>query len=99
MNKNEDMSNKHTDEHNHEHEELEMVQLTLEDDTELECYIIGIFEVDEKEYIALLPENDERVLIYQYYENEEDIELKTIEDDEEFKIVSDAYYELFGEEE
>ncbi|MBS4539548.1 DUF1292 domain-containing protein [Clostridium sp. D2Q-11] len=76
-----------------------MIELTLDDETVINCYVVGIFEVDDKEYIALLPENDERVLLYEYNENEGVIELKTIEEDEEFEIVSEAYYELFNNEE
>lgn len=46
--------------HDHEHEEdvmdLETMFLTLDDDTEMECGILGVFEVEGlegKEYIAL----------------------------------------------
>lgn len=85
--------------HHHDHEEMEMIQLTLDDDTVMNCFVIGIFEVDDKEYIALLPEDDERVILYQYNENDGEVELKTIEDDEEFDVVSEAYYELFSDEE
>ena len=31
------------------------VTLTLENNEELECAVLNIFEADEKEYIALLP--------------------------------------------
>lgn len=79
-------------------EEMETMFLTLEDDTEVECAILGIFEVDEKEYIALLPLEDETVLIYEYHELEDDIELGLIEDDEEFEKVSNAFYDLYEEE-
>ena len=36
----------HDHEHDHEHEEMELetMFLTLEDDTELECGILGVFE-------------------------------------------------------
>lgn len=99
----------HDHEHNHEcgchdhdhddhnHEELEMLELTLDDDTTLKTYVLGIFEVEDKEYIALLPEDDERVLLYSYVETGGEVQLNTIEDDEEFEIVSEAYYELFSE--
>ena len=90
--------------HDHVHEEMEMetLTLTLDDDTELECGILGVFEVEEldgKEYIALLPLEDETVLLYEYSEYEEGIELTNIESDEEFEKVSNAFYELFEEEE
>ena len=31
------------------------ISLTLEDDTEVECAILTVFPIDEQEYIALLP--------------------------------------------
>lgn len=91
-------------EHEHDHncdcgEEMETMFLTLEDDTEIECGILGIFEVEGKEYIALLPLEDETVLIYEYKELEDDIELGLIENDEEFEKVSNAFYELYENEE
>jgi len=84
--------------HDHDNEEMETLTLTLDDNTELECGIIGVFEVDEKEYIALLPVEDETVLIYSYKEVGEEIELDTIEDDDLFEKVSNAFYEIFDEE-
>ena len=93
--------------HDHEHDEemqLEMITLTLDDDTEMECAVLGIFAVEGiegKEYIALLPAEDETVLLYQYQEDEngEDIQLDVIEDDDEFDKVSAAFDEMFNEEE
>ena len=35
------------------------VTLTLDDDTEVECIVITIFEAAGKDYIALLPIEDE----------------------------------------
>lgn len=85
--------------HTHEEEEMETMFLTLEDDTEVECGVLGVFEVEGKEYIALLPLEDETVLIYKYKECGEDIELDIIEDDDEFEKVSNAFYDLYEEEE
>ncbi|NLV76208.1 MAG: DUF1292 domain-containing protein [Tissierellia bacterium] len=83
----------------HEHpEEMDIIYLTLEDGTELECTVLGIFEVDDYEYIALVPLDDEQVFLYGYEEDEEGPQLINIEDDEEFEIVSEAFYELFAEE-
>ena len=84
----------------HEHEEHEMIQLTLDDDTTLNCFIIGTFDVDDRAYIALLPEDDGEVLLYRYHELEGDeIELSNIEDEKEFNIVAEAFHELFGDDE
>ena len=73
--------------------------LTLDDDTEVECGILGVFEVEGKEYIALLPLEDETVLLYAYSEDGDDIQLDVIEDDETFEKVSNAFYDLYEEEE
>ena len=54
------------DDHVHEEMEMETLTLTLDDDTEMECGILGVFAVDgiaDKEYIALLPLEDETVLL------------------------------------
>ena len=92
--------------HDHEHEEdvmdLETMFLTLDDDTEMECGILGVFEVEGlegKEYIALLPLEDETVLMYEYKEVGDEIELNVIEDDDEFDKVSNAFYDMYEDEE
>lgn len=88
----------------HEHEEemkLETMKLTLDDDTEVECDILGVFEVEGlkgKEYIVLLPLDGEEVWFYQYSEDGEEIQLDVIEDDAEFEKVSNAFYDLYEEE-
>ena len=88
--------------HDHDEElELETMTLTLDDDTEVECGILGVFEVEgieQKEQIALLPLDGEEVYLYEYKENEDEIELDVIEDDEEFEKVSNAFYDLYEEE-
>lgn len=89
------MSN-HDHSHDHEHEHI---TLTLDDGSEIECHVLGTFEVDDIEYIALLPIGEEEVFLYRYTEDEDGIELINIEDDEEFDIVSEAFYALFGDEE
>ena len=67
------------------------VTLTLENNEELECAVLNIFEADEKEYIALLPldENgdntDGQIYLYRFIDNGEEEEpgLENIEEDEE----------------
>ena len=92
----------HDHDHDIEEQELETMTLTLEDDTEIQCALLGVFDVEGiegKEYIALLPEDDETVLIYEYKELENDeIELLTIEDDAEFDKVSEAFDSIFDDE-
>ena len=82
------------------------VTLTLENDAELECAVLSIFEAEEREYIALLPldengDNDDgQVFLYRFIDNGEDAEpdLENIEDDQEFERVSNAFNELMEEQ-
>ncbi len=81
--------------------ELGSVTLTLEDDTEITCAILGTFEADGNEYIALLPESDSDdeegdVLLYRYIAEGEDgePEIANIETDEEYEIAADAFDEI-----
>lgn len=77
------------------------VTLTLENNKELECAVLNIFEADEKEYIALLPldENgdntDGQIYLYRFIDNGEEEEpgLENIEEDEEFDRVSAVFNE------
>ena len=85
-----------------EPEVVDTLVLTLDDDTEIECEILGVFDVEDKSYIALLPldEEDSEVLLYEYIElNDQEIDLKLIEDDEEFDKVSKAFEDFFDEDE
>ena len=86
--------------HENENEEAyETITLTLDDGTEVICEVIGTFDLDGVDYIALMPEEDEEVLIYRYSEEGDQISLKAIESDEEFEAVSEAFDELFFEDE
>ena len=80
------------------------VTLTLDDDTELECAVLTIYEVDGKEYIALLPMDDAEnedgdVYIYRYAEVDGEPTLDNIEDDDEYEAAADAFDEWLGEQE
>jgi len=85
--------------------EKDTVTLTLDDDTEVECEIVSIFPVGEKEYIALLPlegseAEDGEVFIYRYTETVDgEPDLENIEDDDEYEAVADAFDELLDSEE
>ena len=90
-------------------EEEMTVELELDDGIIIKCAVITIFTVDDKDYIALLPldENDENhdgeVWIYGYKEDETDPnaepELFYIEDDEEYEVVADAFDEYLDNQE
>lgn len=101
----------HNHEHNHDHdhdcnhgeEGYQTITLTLDDGSELVCIVIGIFAAADREYIALVPENEEdgdEVFLYRYKEiSEEEVELDIIETDEEFETVSDTFNQIFNDEE
>lgn len=85
--------------------EDDTVTLTLDDDTEVECAIVSIYEANNREYIALLPlggeeEKNGEVYIYRYLEDAEgNPSLENIEDDEEYEGAADAFDEMLDEEE
>ena len=79
------------------------VTMQLDDGSSVECAVATILEVCKKDYIVLLPldENGENedgeVWIYGYKENPDDSneepELIYIDDDEEYELVADAFDE------
>lgn len=84
--------------HDHENEH-DSITLSLDDGTELNCVVLDIFSVDNKDYIALQPEEgeeeDDNVFLYRYIqEGDGDPELLNIDDDDEFEAVADAFEEL-----
>jgi len=84
-------------------EEPMVVTLEYDDGTEIETEVMGIFEVDGKEYIALIPDDDsDDVYLYGYAEvGDDEFELLDIEDEAEFeKVVKefDALMDVEDEE-
>lgn len=71
-----------------------MIYLTLENGDELACHVLGIFDVEDKEYIALLPNGEEDVFLYSYEESDEGPVLTQIETDEEYNKISNAFLGL-----
>ncbi|QOR36638.1 DUF1292 domain-containing protein [Clostridium sp. 'deep sea'] len=81
-------------------EEMDVITITLEDDSEVDCYVIMTFELDGKDYIALLPEDADEILLYNFKELEDgDLELDNIDDDAEFEKAAEAFHALYEEEE
>ena len=76
------------------------VTLTLDDDEEVECAVISIFEAGGKEYISLLPlggEEEENGEVYIYRDTESsdgEPVLENIESDEEYELAADAFDEM-----
>ena len=71
-------------------DEYMTVELTLDNDEVVECAILTLFEAGGKEYIALLPLNEDGetedgdVYLYRYTEDANgEPELENIEDDDE----------------
>ena len=77
------------DERNLEVEETEVITLEFDDGVEVECEIMGVFDYEGKEYIALIPDDgSDDVYIYGYKEvGDDEFELVDIEDDAEFEKV------------
>ena len=82
------------------------VDITLENDEVVTCAVITILEVEGKDYIVLLPldedgnNDDGEVWFYGYSENpndpNEEPELSYIEDDDEYEAVADLFDEYLN---
>ena len=81
--------------------------LDLDDGSKVECIVVNVFTVNDRQYIALLPmsedgsvDDDAQVWLYRFTEmGEGDVQLDQIEDDEEYDLVSDYFDELLDAEE
>lgn len=89
---------------NKDYDDEEMtVELELDDGTNVNCAVVTILTVEEKDYIVLLPLNEDgenedgEVWFYGYRENPDDPneepELLYIDDDAEYEKVTDAFDE------
>lgn len=80
------------------------VTLTLDNDEMLECAVLTVYEAGGRQYIALLPldENGEElgdVYIYRYIDTDpENPDLENIEDDDEYEIAADAFDEWLDQQ-
>ena len=81
------------------------VTLTLDNDEEVECAVLTIYSVGDKEYIALLPLNEDGesddgdVYLYRYTETADgEPDLDIIEDDDEYEAAADAFDEWLDEQ-
>lgn len=68
-----------------------------EDDTEVACSVLDIFECNGREYIAIAPkaevdgEDEAEVYFYRYSEDGEEVKLDDIETDEEWNDVAELF--------
>ena len=86
--------------------EYSTVTLTLDNDEELECAILTIYEVEGQQYIALLPldedgdNEDGDVFIYRFEEDANgEPSLDNIEDDDEYERAADKFDEWLDSQE
>ena len=86
---------------NIEVEETEVITLEFDDGGEVECEIMGVFDLNGKEYIALIPDDGtDDVYIYGYEEvGDDEFELIDIEDDAEFEAAVAEFDKIMAEEE
>ena len=93
-----------------ENDDMDMtVELELDDGRTVNCAIVTILTVGEKDYIVLLPLDEDgqssegEVWFYGYKEDETDPnvepELFYIDDDNEYEAVADAFDEYLDNEE
>ena len=90
-----------------EFKDRDTMTLDLDDGGKLECIVLNVFPVNNREYTALLPMNDEghveedaQIFLYRFEElGDDEVNLETIEDDDEFELVSDYFDEMLDEQE
>lgn len=97
------MNNQKKNETPEANDEEMTVTLDLDDGTSVTCAIVTILTVRDRDYIVLLPleedgeNHDGLVWFYRYHENEndpnEEPELFYIDNDEEYDMVADAFDE------
>lgn len=91
--------NKNTD------EEQITVTLTFEDDEVVDCAVLTTYPAGGREYIALLPLNEDGesedgdVFLYRYEEVDGEPTLDNIEDDDEYDIAAEAFDEWVDNQE
>ena len=85
---------------NVEVEEAEYITLEFDDDTAVDCEVLGTFEANGKEYIALAPEDEtDDVYIYGYKAvGDDEFELMDIEDEAEFDAAAAEFDAIMAEE-
>ena len=86
------------------YEEPEIIYIPDEDGNEEEFEVIMKFEVDDsdKKYMMVVPlisdnEEEDEVYAFRYEEDGDDLQLFTIDDEEEWAIVEETFNTLLGE--
>ena len=73
-------------------EENIKINIVTENDEELSCDVVGIYEAGEYEYIALVPDNSDELYLYRYEEGEDGLKLDSIEDLDEMKLAEEVFW-------
>lgn len=81
-------------------DEADVITLQFEDGQDVECEIMGVFDYNGKEYIALIPlDGTDDVYIYGYQEvGDDEFEILEIEDDAEFEAVVAEFDKIMDEQ-
>ncbi|MGL4484810.1 MAG: DUF1292 domain-containing protein [Anaerovoracaceae bacterium] len=82
-------------------DEQDVITLEFDDGEEVECEIMGVFDVNEKEYIALIPDDgSDDVYIYGYKEvGEDEFSLIDLDDEAEFEVAVKEFEALMADSE
>lgn len=81
------------------------VTLDLDDGSRVECAVLTIYQAAGKEYIALLPLNengeneDGEVYLYRFSQTDGQPTLENIEDDDEYEAASDGFDQWLDDQE
>ncbi|MDF2880993.1 MAG: hypothetical protein K0R54_1550 [Clostridiaceae bacterium] len=81
---------------------IDSITLYDEDNNEIEFDVITKMDIEDKEYVIVVPkgQDTDEAIALRIDKDEEDNEiLVTIDDDDEFEIVTEAYETLFSSDE
>ena len=76
----------------------DIIKLTFEDGSEVECIVQGVFEVQGVQYVALEVTDDDEIFFYRYIETDDGYEMGDIIDDNEFERVTKEFNRLLEED-
>jgi uncharacterized protein YrzB (UPF0473 family) len=81
-------------------EKDEHITIEYDDGTVKEWAVVGVFDAEGREYIALLDEDTEEIYLYRYIQTDEDsYDIDEIPTDEEFDMAYDVFEEILEEKE
>ena len=77
-----------------------MVTLNFSDGYEVDCFVVGVFDCEGSDYMALAPDDgDDHIYIYEYKQVDNDnFTLSEIKDQELWKKVAEEFSGIFDDE-